>query len=88
MVSGLTGADSLGTFSCSRTVSAMIGTASAPLRTSVTIRAVQERSGRMSFGGSVSVTSTSKSTARSLEPEAVEVDGELGAVADLGHPAR
>ena len=44
---------SLGTRSWSRTVSAMIGMLSALLRVSVTIRAVQLRSGRMSRGGSV-----------------------------------
>ena len=78
---------SLGTRSWSRTVSAMIGMLSALFRVSVTTRAVQLRSGRMSSGGSCSVISTSKSTARSLEPDAVWVGGELRAVAHLGDPA-
>ena len=43
----------------SRTVSAMIGIASACLRVSVTIRAVAERSGLTSLGGLASVISTS-----------------------------
>ena len=42
-------------------------------RVSVTIRAVQLRSGRMSAGGVYRVISTSKSTARSFEPDAVWV---------------
>ncbi len=62
---------SLRSRSWSRTVSAMIGMLSALFRVSVTILAVQLRSGRISCGGVSSVTSTSKSTARSLEPDAV-----------------
>src|SRR5215210_2002114 len=65
------GSNSLGTFSWSRTVSATMGMLSVLLRVSVTIRPVQLTSGRMSSGGSFSVISTSKSTALSLEPEAV-----------------
>jgi hypothetical protein len=64
---------SLGMASWFRTVSAMIGTLSACWRVSVMIRAVQLRSGRMSAGGFRIVTSTSKSTARSVDPEAVSV---------------
>ena len=55
----------------------MIGMLSARRRVSVTMRAVQLRSGRMSRGGLSSVTSTSKSTARSFEPEAVWVSVSL-----------
>ena len=54
-----TGRASVETGLCSRTVSAMIGIDSASRRVSVTIRAVAERSGRMSVGGLSSVTSTS-----------------------------
>jgi hypothetical protein len=51
----------------------MIGMLSTVVRVSVTMRAVQLRSGRMSSGGCARVTSTSKSTARSFDPEAVWV---------------
>ena len=47
----------------SRTVSAMIGTASASFRVSVMMLAVAERSGLSPGGGRSSVTRTSKSTA-------------------------
>src|ERR1051326_551311 len=58
---------SLGTSSCSRTVSAMIGIERACFRVSVITRAVADRSGRIPGGGRSRVTSTSKSTARSVE---------------------
>ena len=51
----------------------MMGMLSALFRVSVTMRAVQLRSGRISAGGFLRVISTSKSTARSFEPEAVWV---------------
>ena len=50
-----------------------MGMLSALSRVSVMTRAVQLRSGRMSPGGSSSRISTSKSTARSLDPDAVWV---------------